>query len=123
MALALRTPNATAADMILVIRLLLELLERCWARSPRAAAGDSALKALRQRFSSVDLPAALFDATGGVIHRVLDLAGRVLDLALDLLGLAFCFHLGVAKSLAGLLLDAADSLLGRTRDPILGGPS
>src|SRR5258708_27006087 len=69
--------------------------------------------------AEVDLPAAFFGAAGGFARLVLDLADGILYLALDLLSLAFDFHLGVAKGLAGFLLDAANGFLGGTGDAIL----
>src|SRR5271169_6941605 len=52
-------------------------------------------------------------------QRVLETTDSVLDLALDLVGLAVSLQLGVACRLGDGLLDRAFDFLGRARDPIL----
>src|ERR1041384_3754101 len=52
-------------------------------------------------------------------ERVLETANRVLNLALDLVGLAVRLELGIADRLAGDLLDGAFDFLRRSGDPIL----
>jgi hypothetical protein len=49
-----------------------------------------------------------------LLQRILQAADGVLDLAFNLVALAFGFQLGVTDDLAGRFLDCALGLLGRT---------